>query len=130
MLIHFLVRDEPNVARFQSGLFTVAGVAKPAASAFPFPLAQVSRSGSRVTVWGQVRPRRGAQPYRLQVSAGGRAANSLAPSRPRRPRAAGPVARDKATLGFFSGAVTASRGSLVRIWSPRDQAYSWPVVVR
>src|SRR5207247_10123912 len=71
MLIQFLVRDEPNVARFQSGLFTVAGVAKPAASAFPFPLAQVSRGGSRVTVWGQVRPRRGARPYRLQGDGGG-----------------------------------------------------------
>jgi hypothetical protein len=117
MLIHFLVRDEPNVARFQSGLFTLAGVAKPAASAFPFPLAQVSRSGLRVTLWGQVRPRRGAQPYRLQVSVHGRWTWS------------GGTAQTS-SLGFFSRAVAAPRGSLVRIWSPRDKAYSWPVVAR
>jgi Beta-glucosidase/6-phospho-beta-glucosidase/beta-galactosidase len=117
MLIHFLVRDEPNVARFQSGLFTLTGVAKPAASAFPFPLAQVSRSGSRVTLWGQVRPRRGAQPYRLEVSVGGRWNWS------------GGTA-STSSLGFFSRALAAPRGSLVRIWSPRDKAYSWPVVVR
>lgn len=117
MLIQFLVRDEPNLARFQSGLFTVAGNPKPAASAFPFPLAQVSRSGSRVTVWGQVRPRRGAQPYRLQVRrdggwhwAGGTARTSSA--------------------GFFSRRLTAARGSMVRLWSPRDHAYGWPIVVR
>ena len=30
LLIHFLVRDEPNLARFQSGLLTLAGKAKPA----------------------------------------------------------------------------------------------------
>jgi hypothetical protein len=117
MLIHFLVRDEPDIARFQSGLFTLAGVAKPAASAFPFPLAQVSRSGSRVTVWGQVRPRRGAQPYRLQVNVGGRWKWS------------GGTATTN-SLGFLSRAVAAKRGSLIRIWSPRDKAYSWPIVVR
>ena len=117
MLIHFLVRDEPNVARFQSGLFTLTGVAKPAASAFPFPLAQVSRSGSHVTFWGQVRPRRGAQAYRLQVSVGGRWNWS------------GGTAQTS-SLGFFSRALAAPRGSLVRLWSPSDQAYGWPVVVR
>jgi hypothetical protein len=117
MLIQFLVRDESNVSRFQSGLFTVAGAAKPAASAFPFPLAQVSRSGSRVTVWGQVRPRRGAQPYRLQVSVRGRWTWS------------GGTAQTS-SLGFLSRAVTAPPGSLVRIWSPRDQAYGWPVTLR
>jgi hypothetical protein len=117
MLIHFLVRDEPNIARFQSGLFTLGGVAKPAASAFPFPLAQVSRTGSRVTVWGQVRPRRGAQAYRLQVNAGGRWTWS------------GGTATTN-SLGFFSRSITAPRGTLVRLWSPRDKAYSWPIVAR
>jgi hypothetical protein len=117
MLIHFLVRDEPDIARFQSGLFTLAGAAKPAASAFPFPLAQVSRTGSRVTVWGQVRPRRGAQPYRLQVNVKGRWTWS------------GGTATTN-SLGFLSRRVPAARGSLVRLWSPRDRAYSWPIVVR
>jgi hypothetical protein len=117
MLIQFLVRDEPNLARFQSGLFTVTGAAKPSAHAFPFPLAQVSRSGSSVTVWGQVRPRRGSQPYRLQVNVHGRWSWS------------GSTLRTNA-LGFLSRRVTAARGSLVRIWSPRDRSYSWPIVAR
>ena len=34
MLIHFLVRDEPNIARFQSGVLTLAGKAKPAYGAY------------------------------------------------------------------------------------------------
>jgi hypothetical protein len=68
-------------------------------------------------LWGQVRPRRGAQPYRLQVNAGGRwtwAGSTMQTS----------------SLGFFSRALAASRGQLLRIWSPRDKAFSWPVVVR
>jgi hypothetical protein len=117
MLIHFLVRDEPNLARFQSGLFTLAGVAKPAAEAFPFPLAQVSRSASRVTLWGQVRPRTGAQPYRLQVNVRGRWTWS------------GGTAQTSSS-GFFSRTMSAARGSLVRIWSPRDRAFSWPILLR
>jgi hypothetical protein len=65
-----------------------------------------------------VRPRRGAQPYRLQVNVrshwkwiGGGAAQTN-------------------SLGFLSRAISAPRGSLVRLWSPRDRAYSWPIVVR
>lgn len=117
MLIHFLVRDEPEVARFQSGLFTLTGDAKPSASAFPFPLAQVSRSGARVTMWGQVRPRRGAQPYRLQIrtGAGWKWSGGTATTN---------------SLGFLSRVVAAPRGALIRLWSPRDRAYSWPLVAR
>src|SRR5688500_15774183 len=71
LLIQFLLKDEPTLARWQSGLYTARGTAKPSARAFPFPLAQVTRSGASARVWGQVRPRRGAQPYRLQVRTGG-----------------------------------------------------------
>ena len=42
MLIHFMFRDDPSPAGWQSGFFTKRGVAKPAAQAFPLPLAQVS----------------------------------------------------------------------------------------
>jgi hypothetical protein len=55
LLIHFLVRDEPNLARFQSGLLTLAGKAKPAYAAYQLPLAQTARSGSRTALWGQLR---------------------------------------------------------------------------
>ena len=55
LLIHFLYRDEPELARFQSGLVTLAGRAKPALAAFELPLAEVSRYGSQTQLWGQLR---------------------------------------------------------------------------
>jgi hypothetical protein len=51
MLIHFLYRDEPNIARFQSGLVTLTNAVKPAYAAYQLPLAQISSS----TLWGQLR---------------------------------------------------------------------------
>jgi hypothetical protein len=55
LLIHFLYRDEPKVSRFQSGLTTLGGKPKPAFAAFEAPLAETSRTGGRVTLWGQLR---------------------------------------------------------------------------
>jgi hypothetical protein len=117
LLIQFLVRDEPTLSRWQSGLFTVRGAPKPAARAFPFPLAQVNRSGSRVRIWGQVRPRRGAQTYRLQVRTRGAW------------RWIGGAARTNGA-GFFSRTIAAPRGASVRLWSSNDRAYSWPLTLR
>ena len=57
LLIHFLYRDEPSIARFQSGLVTLAGKTKPSYQAFELPFAQVSRSGTRTSFWGQLRAR-------------------------------------------------------------------------
>jgi hypothetical protein len=51
LLIHFLYRDEPNIARFQSGLVTVTNAVKPAYAAYQLPLAQISGS----MLWGQLR---------------------------------------------------------------------------
>jgi hypothetical protein len=57
LLIQFLYRDEPNLARFQSGLVSLSNAQKPAYAAFRLPLAQISRS----TLWGQLRaPESGA----------------------------------------------------------------------
>ena len=117
ILIHYLVQDEPENARFQSGLFETTGVAKLAASAFPFPLAHAGRSGASAVLWGQVRPRSGRQAYRVQVLTNGRWDWS------------GPNRRTSAR-GFLSVGVRAPRGTLVRIWSPRDRAYSAPTVLR
>jgi hypothetical protein len=117
MLIQFLVRDEPDLGRFQSGLFTVSGAAKPAYHAFRLPLAQVTRRGSRTALWGQVRPGKGARTYRLQVRAGSGW------------RWAGPTARTN-SAGFFSVTVTAPRATFVRVWSPEQHAYGWPLLVR
>ena len=47
ILIHYLVRDEPETARWQCGLLTARDIAKPAYNAFRFPLAQRSRTGRR-----------------------------------------------------------------------------------
>ena len=71
MLIHYLVKDEPQTARFQSGLFQMSGRPKLAALAFPLPLAQAGRSGGKLVLWGQVRPRSGVQTFRVQVRTGG-----------------------------------------------------------
>jgi hypothetical protein len=66
MLVQYLYRDEPALDRWQSGLETVKGVVKPAMAAFRAPLAQVSRAGMKVALWGQVRSTSGASRYTLQ----------------------------------------------------------------
>jgi len=111
MLIHYLVKDEPEASRFQSGLFTIAGRPKVAALAFPLPVAQAGRSGSKLVLWGQVRPRSGVQVYRVQVRNGGAWTFSGG-------------TRRTTSRGFFSTAVAAPPGASVRIYSPRDRAYS------
>lgn len=117
MLIHYLVRDEPQAARFQSGLFRLSGAAKPAAAAFSLPLAFAGRSGGKAVLWGQVRPRSGPQTYRVQVRRGGTW------------RSSGPNRRTSAR-GFLSVALNVPRGTLARIWSPRDRSYSAVVLLR
>jgi hypothetical protein len=66
LLIHFLVRDEPNARRWTSGFYTSRGRIKPSFYACSLPFAQASRRGKRTTVWGQVTPRSGRRSYRLQ----------------------------------------------------------------
>ena len=114
MLIHFLVRDEPSVGGFQSGLFTAGGTAKPALHAYALPLAEVSRSGARTVMWGQVRPGSGARSYVLERYTGGRWV------------ALGGAARTSAS-GTFTRTVTLPRGALVRITSV-DAGYSSPAL--
>ncbi len=66
LLIHFLYRDEPNIARFQSGLVTLTNAAKPAYAAFQLPLAQISSS----TLWGQLRAPGAGSTARLEQRVG------------------------------------------------------------
>jgi hypothetical protein len=117
MLIHYLVKDEPQASRFQSGLFTIAGRPKLAALAFPLPIAQAGRSGGRLVLWGQVRPGSGAQSYRVQIRVGGAWKFSGA-------------VRRTTGRGFFSTAVAAPPGASVRIYSPRDRANSATIRAR
>jgi hypothetical protein len=117
MLIHYLVKDEPEASRFQSGLFNISGRPKLAALAFPLPIAQAGRSGGKLVLWGQVRPRSGVQSYRVQVRSGGTW------------RFSGGLRRTTAR-GFFSTAVAAPRRTMVRIFSPSDRLYSATILAR
>jgi hypothetical protein len=117
MLIHFMVRDDAFGPGWQSGLFSTRGVAKAAYRAYMLPLAQVSRVGLRTLVWGQVRPRAGRQPYRLQQFRGGRW------------RTVGGTYRTTAR-GFLRRVVRAAPGSRLRLWSPRDRRGSAVLRVR
>src|SRR5919197_1282249 len=104
LLIHFLVRDEPNALKWTSGFYTSRGKMKPSFAAYALPFAQVSRHGTRTTVWGQIRPRSGRQPYRLQQLRSGRW------------RWDGGI-RLTTSRGYFRRAVTAGTGSRLRVWS-------------
>jgi hypothetical protein len=117
LLIHFLVRDEPNARRWTSGFYTSRGQVKPSFNAYALPFAQVSRRGARTTVWGQVRPRSGAQTYRLQQFRAGRW---------------GWVGGTRLTTssGYLRRTVTARKGARLRIWSPRDRRYSPTLTVK
>jgi hypothetical protein len=101
LLIHFLYRDEPNVARFQSGLTTLRNASKPALSAFELPLVEVGRSGSRVSLWGQLRAPGAGTAARIERKVDGTW------------RAVAAVSADAG--GFFRTTVTAPRGSQLRV---------------
>jgi hypothetical protein len=116
LLIHYLVHDEPDVGRWQSGVYTIGGLAKPALQALRFPLAVRSRTGSRTVLWGQVRPGR-TNTYRLLRFAGGRW-NTVGGN------------RQTTARGSFSRVVNAARGTRYRIWIPAAHTYSAIVTVR
>jgi hypothetical protein len=116
ILIHYLLQDEPDVARFQSGLQSVTGKVKPSSLAFRFPLAVRSRHGSTTVLWGQVRPGSGAQRYRLEQFRGGAW------------HWVGPTARTS-SRGYLTRTLRAAKGSRLRIWVPAEHAYSAIVTV-
>ena len=117
MLIHYLYRDEPEISRFQSGLETVQGVAKPALAATMLPLAQIARRGIKTSVWGQVRPGDGPQRYVLQRLSGGRWVG-----------VGGAVLTDR--RGYLQRTVSAPKGARVRLWYPVLRLTSPTLVVR
>jgi hypothetical protein len=117
MLIQFLVQDEPGLGGWQSGLFTVGGVAKPALRAFQLPLAELSRRGAAVTLWGQVRPGTGRRRFAIQQRSAGR----WIPLGP---------ARLTGVKGTFRVAVRARPGCAVRIVTPELGDTDPPLVLR
>ena len=115
ILVHYLLRDEPDAARWQSGFLTIRDVAKPSYAAFRFPLAERSRSGLRTTLWGQVRPG-GRSSYRLQRLRNGHwstVGTYLTSAR-----------------GFLSRAVRAGPGARFRIWSTVEHSASPILTIR
>jgi hypothetical protein len=103
MLIQYLFRDEPDLGRWQSGLETVTGKPKPSFDAMMLPLTQVSRRGTRTTIWGQVRPGSGPRVYALQRWTGSRwiTIGGL---------------HKTSSRGYLLRVVTAGRGTSLRLW--------------
>jgi Glycosyl hydrolases family 39 len=117
LLINFLVRDETPVGRWQSGLFTAGGVAKPSFRGFSIPLTQLSRRGLRTVLWGQVRPGFGRRRYVLQRAAHGRW-NAVG------------GARWTSPWGYFSRTAAATRGTRFRVVALPSHVASLTMTVR
>ncbi|MGB2951998.1 MAG: hypothetical protein WBB74_01250 [Gaiellaceae bacterium] len=117
VLIQFLMRDEPVVGRWASGLFTSGDVVKPSFYAFMLPFAQVSRHGDRTLLWGQVRPGSESQPYFIVRSDGVRwySVGEVGLTSPR---------------GYFTRTVLAGPGTHFALCSPLDMTCSPTLVVR
>ncbi len=117
MLIQYLYRDEPNLARWQSGLVTAAGAPKLSLQSAILPFAQLSRNGLRTVVWGQIRPEEGRERYILQQyrDGGWRSIGGLRTTSPR---------------GFLQRTVWAGKGTRLRLWYPFDAIASPPLIVR
>jgi hypothetical protein len=116
MLIQYLYRDEPDLARFQSGLLYKNDVVKPSLLAFELPFAEVGRTGLRTVVWGQLRAGPGRQRYRLQelrgdawVTVGGTSATTAS--------------------GFFTRTLRAGAGTMLRVYSLPQKLESLPLRV-
>jgi len=102
MLINYLVQDEPDLARWQSGILTAAGVEKPSYQAFELPLTVKSRNSKSLTLWGQIRPGSGRQPYILEELEGNKWLQVGSPER-------------TSARGFFTRVVPASAGVSFRV---------------
>jgi hypothetical protein len=101
LLIHFLYRDEPDLARFQSGLVTLTDHQKPAFNAFELPLAQISRTGTHTSLWGELRAPAAGSTATLERRVGARW-QSLGALR-------------VGAAGFFRWTGTLARGSVVHV---------------
>jgi len=117
MLIHYLYRDEPEVGRWQSGLMTSTGSAKPARRALMVAGAQAYRIGLTTAVWGHVRPGKGRQYYVLQQFRKGRWHTVNGAYR-------------TTVNGYLYRYVRAGKGSKLRLMHTPTRTYSPILVVR
>ena len=116
LLIQYLVRDEPQLGAWQSGLETVSGRVKPAMASFALPLVQVARKGTAVIVWGQVRPGTGARAYVLERRTGGRWSAVGAPG-------------STTSRGYFTRTIRADSGTQLRLFDRATRRASATLVV-
>jgi hypothetical protein len=115
VLIHYLLQDEPDPARWQSGVYTATDRPKPALQSFRFPFAERARTGRRTELWGQVRPRT-AVTYRLLRWDAGKWVR---------------VGPDRRTTsrGYLARVVNAGAAARYRLWIPAEHTYSAIVTV-
>jgi hypothetical protein len=64
------LRDERNLASFQTGLRFASGRVKPSMAAYRLPIWVTRAAGGKVRVWGQVRPAGAGQPVQVQSGSG------------------------------------------------------------
>ena len=119
MLIHYLYRDEPDLARWQSGLETVDGDPKPALNATMLPLTQVSRKGTPHDRLGPGAAR--------ERPAGVRAPDSRRRRMDREVGGSAETTRRGATSGW---SIAAARGSQAPLWYPAVGSRAATLVVR
>ena len=67
MLIHYLVKDEPHAAASRAASTTSPTGRSSQRSPSRSRSRRPGRSGGKLVLWGQVRPRAGVQRYRVQV---------------------------------------------------------------
>jgi hypothetical protein len=112
MLIQYLYRDEPQLSRFQTGLVYIDDKPKPSLNGFRLPFAEMKRSGFETVVWGQIRDGTpGRKQYEIQVLKKNKWT---------------PVAGIRLTNpnGVILRTIRLKRGSLLRVWSPKQRLYS------
>src|SRR5262245_41991104 len=102
MLIQYLIQDEPELDRWQSGVLTAQGHMKPSYGALQLPLAERSRVGRTTTLWGQIRPGKGARRYRLEQLRNGVWQTVLG-------------TKSTTTAGYFTRVVSAGAGAQFRV---------------
>ena len=118
MLIQYLYQDEPQLSRFQTGLTYVDGRPKPSLNGFKLPFAEMKRSGFEVVVWGQLRNGKpGRQRYEIQILKKNRW-TSIAGVR---------LTNDN---GVILRTIRLKKGSLLRVWSPKQRLYSLRLRIR
>jgi hypothetical protein len=118
MLIQYLYRDEPQLSRFQTGLVYIDDKPKPSLNGFRLPFAEMRRSGFQTVVWGQIRDgKSGRKQYEIQIL------------RKNRWRSIAGVRQTNGN-GVFLRTIRLKKGSLLRVWSPRQRLYSLRLRVR